>query len=131
NSKQFIALGSLARVVEGPDPGADLDRGEQPCFGVGISGGDLLCRLQRRRLDDDEAAVHGFAVSLGERTGELEHAAEAFEVCDMLWTLRLAEGETVRLVGADQSVEHCGPSLRKSLFPSGANCPHSSATPRA
>ena len=90
----------VARLVEHPEPRADLDRSEQAHFGEGVSGSDFARRVQRSRLNDDEAAIHGVAVRLGEGIGKYERIAKALQVLDMLGTLRLTDGNAVRLIGA-------------------------------
>jgi hypothetical protein len=63
------------------------------------------------------------AVRLGERTGEHEGITKAFEILNMLWSLRLADGEAVRLIDANQGIEHRIPVLPRRLFPTRPNCP--------
>src|SRR3990170_5098200 len=82
---------------------------EQSCLGERIAGGDLARRLERRGLDHDRASVHGLAVGLREGAGKHERLAEALEIGEMLRPVRLADGEAVGLVGADQRVDHVVP----------------------
>src|SRR5262249_13517955 len=93
-------------IVDSPKPPSDIDGGEHASFGEGIVGGNLARGVERGGLDHDKAAVHGHAVFLGEGTGKDERFAEALQIGEMLRAGRHAQGQAVRLVGADQRIQH-------------------------